>query len=65
VLRPGPRSIVALLALALTAGCAQESPQGPSDPGPPPRTDLLRAAVRIHVDLTRGIAATVPADASS
>src|SRR5882724_3375542 len=61
--RQGPRFIVAMLACAMTVGCTQDSPLGSSDPVTPPRTDLLRSAVRIHVDLVQGTAVAVSPDA--
>jgi hypothetical protein len=63
--RQGPRFIVAMLACALMVGCTQDSPLGSSDPVTPPRTDLLRSAVRIHVDLAQGTAVTVSPDTRS
>jgi len=52
-----------MLACAMTVGCTQDSPLGSSDPVTPPRTDLLRSAVRIHVDLVQGTAVAVSPDA--
>jgi hypothetical protein len=61
----GPRFIVAMLACAMTVGCSQDSPLGSSDPVTPPRTDLLRSAIRIHVDLVQGTAVAISPDARS
>jgi hypothetical protein len=63
--RQGPRFVVAMLACAMTVGCTQDSPLGSSDPVTPPRADLLRSAVRIHVDLVQGTAVAVSPDARS
>lgn len=61
--RQGPRLIVAMLACASMIGCTQDPPLGSSDPVTSPRSDLVRAAVRIHVDLLNGTAVTVAPEA--
>jgi hypothetical protein len=63
--RQGPRLILATLACAMSVGCTKDLPLESTNPGTPPRADLLRAAVRIHVDLAQGTAVTVSADARS
>jgi hypothetical protein len=54
-----------MLACATALGCTQDSPLGSSDPVTPPRAELLRAAVRIHVDLVNRTAVTMSPDARS
>jgi hypothetical protein len=47
----------------MAVGCTQDVPLGSSDPSTPNRADLLRSAVRVHVDLLRGTAVTISPDA--